>query len=80
MKKICGIINFELADFPDIKLKPCPFCGSEELELINTHTPYYWIECVSCCCELTCSGDYANTVADHKKAALNVIGKWNRRQ
>lgn len=37
-------------------LKPCPFCGSRDLELSNTHTPCFWVECSNC--EAQVSGDY----------------------
>lgn len=26
-------------------INPCPFCGSVSLELCNTHSPSFWIEC-----------------------------------
>lgn len=29
-------------------LEPCPFCGSEEVIVRNTHTPSYWAECMNC--------------------------------
>ena len=65
-------------DFPKYELKHCPFCGSNLPQLINTHTPSYWIEC-ECGCELHSCGDYNNTKQGHKKSALEVIEKWNER-
>lgn len=32
----------------DAALNPCPFCGGDDLEIINTHTPSFWVECVDC--------------------------------
>lgn len=32
----------------DEYLYPCPFCGSFNVEIHNTHTPYYWGECQDC--------------------------------
>jgi Lar family restriction alleviation protein len=29
-------------------LKPCPFCGALEVEVTNTHTPSYSVECYAC--------------------------------
>ncbi len=29
-------------------LNPCPFCGSTNVEICNTHTPIYWVECGDC--------------------------------
>lgn len=29
-------------------LKPCPFCGSTDLEIVNTHTSSYWVTCQEC--------------------------------
>ena len=30
------------------ELLPCPFCGSKDLEIGNTHTPIFWVECLDC--------------------------------
>lgn len=32
----------------DAALNPCPFCGGDDLEIINTHTASFWVECVDC--------------------------------
>ncbi|MDE2098435.1 MAG: Lar family restriction alleviation protein [Patescibacteria group bacterium] len=29
-------------------LLKCPFCGSSSLQIGNTHTPSYWVECEDC--------------------------------
>lgn len=29
-------------------LKPCPFCGGSNVDLANTWTPSFWIECDDC--------------------------------
>ena len=40
------IFHAEISD-TKMQLSPCPFCGeSEKLELNNTHTPSYWIQCL----------------------------------
>ena len=39
-----------------IQLLPCPFCGSDDLELCNTHTPSFWVECHGC--EAQVHGEY----------------------
>jgi hypothetical protein len=31
-----------------IELKPCPFCGSSDICLANTHTAAFWVECQTC--------------------------------
>lgn len=68
-------------------LKPCPFCGEQDrLELANTHTASYWIECEAC--EATArdpkgSGNPYRTKAAAKKAhhqsMRRTIATWNRR-
>lgn len=32
----------------DPELSACPFCGSENIEVMNTHTPYYTATCADC--------------------------------
>lgn len=29
-------------------LEPCPFCRSNEVLVMNTHSPSYWAECQNC--------------------------------
>lgn len=67
-------------------LKPCPFCGSTDLEVNNTHTPSYWVECNNCEGEI--SGEYpaddtfineeAHT-AMHETAIRSAVRWWNTR-
>lgn len=35
-----------------IALLPCPFCGGDDLQLGNTHTPKFSVECLSCNAEV----------------------------
>lgn len=37
-------------------LKPCPFCGGTDIEIANTHTPKFWVECNGC--EAEARGEY----------------------
>ena len=66
------------------KLKPCPFCGSSELELVNTHTASCWVECLKCSGQ--CGGEYycakkGKSTKKHFVAAIrSAIENWNRRQ
>lgn len=66
------------------KIKPCPFCGSSKLRLINTWTPCYWIEC-ECGASLDAayivpkSEGRADELKAHHEAKKIVIQKWNRR-
>lgn len=67
------------------KLKPCPFCGSEDLDLCNTHTASYWIECQCCTAQVhgKSFGDKfpseLQTRRHHRSAADSAITKWNAR-
>ncbi|VVE28629.1 hypothetical protein PPN31114_03534 [Pandoraea pneumonica] len=69
-------------------LLPCPMCGGNDLELANTHTPSYWIEC--CDCETQAHGDLpeggGGTIRTrraclrlHKAAIESAVAKWNAR-
>ena len=58
-----------------VKLLPCPFCGSENLEVCNTHTPIFWVNCFDC--EGQAHGEYfANSFP---KALASALEKWNCR-
>lgn len=73
------------------ELKPCPFCGGTELEVINTHTPSYWVECS---CGAQKDGDYEEPkIPDateefdafdlmcgyYVRAMKSAVTEWNRR-
>ena len=58
-----------------VKLLPCPFCGSDNLEVCNTHTPSFWVNCFDC--EGQAHGKYRE--GQFKAAMLNAVDAWNRR-
>jgi ribosomal protein L37AE/L43A len=65
------------------KLEACPFCGSNNIELLNTHTPAYWIECDDCTANIH-GKSYGNKkdmddINKHRASALSAIRKWNGR-
>lgn len=69
-------------------LDHCPFCGSKRLELVNTHTPSYWVRCLKCGAEahgnLPAGGGSAITTERralvlHMRAMLLAVRKWNKR-
>lgn len=61
------------------ELKPCPFCGSTNLELLNTWTAVYWVEC-KCGVEVTGRAyPDPDSLEDHELAAKSAIERWNRR-
>lgn len=82
MKEKAGseIINLELTD-SDV-LKPCPFCGSNDLEFCNTWTAHYWVECNGC--DAQC-GDHEQVsrdpdkLEDHQASKAAAIAAWNSR-
>lgn len=69
--------------FSELILENCPFCGSADLEVLSTHTPYYWVECI-CGAEVNGESFYKSERSHHsreahRKAALSAILKWNKR-
>ncbi|EBF4783694.1 hypothetical protein AC369_14375 [Salmonella enterica subsp. diarizonae] len=69
------------------KLSPCPFCGKDDtLEICNTHTPIFWIECG---CGAEKHGEYidgaGNTstkieaLTNYTKALVSAVNAWNSR-
>ena len=73
----------------DIPLLPCPFCGSTDDTVSNTHTPFYTASCGTCDAEGP--RDYRDgefwtprvskdgTERIHRKAFSAAIFAWNRR-
>ena len=65
------------------ELRPCPFCGSGNIELINTHTPSCWVECLDCEGQahgepVRPKGNY-QTRKHFEQAIKSAIKAWNRR-
>lgn len=66
----------------------CPYCGGDEVELCNTHTPFYR---VTCACGASVPGrnpaDSGTTIKDfrtferiHSAGIADAIRRWNRRR
>lgn len=67
------------------RVEPCPFCGSTDIELANTWTPSYWIECNGCGAEMHPvnrkpwgRGDDTKP-AKHLASARAALKAWNER-
>lgn len=67
-------------------LLPCPFCGSDDIGLSNTHTAYYWAVCNKCNCEMPGEGSgignfktISECVIAHEEAINSAIKEWNNR-
>jgi uncharacterized Zn finger protein len=68
-------------------LKPCPFCGGEDLEVCNTHTAKYWVKCEPCGLEK--AGEYVESaeqaqteeqvISAHQEAFQSAVDGWNKR-
>lgn len=68
-------------------LLSCPFCGSDELKVVNTHSPAYWVECK---CGVQKYGEpFAEQAGDakteaelssaHEQAFMSAVNGWNQR-
>lgn len=69
-----GIINLECNRNA---LNHCPLCHGENVALINTHTPYYWIEC-ECGLQFHDQENRGkNNLVGHTLSAVYCIEKWN---
>lgn len=61
------------------ELKPCPFCGGEELAWAF-HLDYATVKCPKCRVHLVVSGKRYLTIAGAKKHYEPMLEKaWNRR-
>lgn len=70
----------------DAKLKGCPFCGSENVEIGNTHTPAYFVQCVDCNAETHATYTYGKALKtrkqcqrEHQRSFMSAVDAWNTR-
>lgn len=72
----------------DPLLEACPFCGGNEIDLTNTHTPYYQAQCTSCDAAGPQCGPprgvprrASRAVVEglHRKFFTEAIQAWNKR-
>jgi len=71
----------------DPPLSSCPFCGSKNIAVFNTHTPSYWAECIECEAEKHSKYNFGDKIRseikakkEHKKSFLSAIEEWNKRK
>lgn len=71
---------------PNDRLEPCPFCGGNSIELQNTWTPSYWLECQDCEARASSRGHWneqedpqGTDPESHELAKAAAIAAWNRR-
>lgn len=57
------------------KLKPCPFCGSDDLE-INGSPAMFWVTCNKCNCE----GPYFTNRGEVMRSKNKAAEWWNERK
>jgi len=70
----------------DLLVRNCPFCGSWLINITNTHTACYSVECNACGVEMTGPSfekesreGAVGKVLDHLSAIRAVVRLWNRR-
>lgn len=75
---------------PTPALFPCPFCGSaDDLQMHNTHSPSYWVQCDNCGAEKHGKLPYGyaggrirsagRCASLHAHARFNAAHGWNER-
>lgn len=70
------IVNLELTK--EDRVLPCPFCGSKNIELWNTHTACYSVECLDCSAQVT-GESHSETKRGHLQAKRAALATWNTR-
>ena len=64
-----------MADVDEIKLLPCPFCGSEaEIERFGTRSVSTVYQCTNCGCSLETGEEWSHGRDWNKRAALAAAG------
>lgn len=62
-----------------MKLKPCPFCESERLEILITYCNHWWYGYVSCV-HCDARGPECYSKRTKKEAKTYSIKLWNERK
>lgn len=76
---------FHVALEPKDEVNPCPFCGSRQIEIVNTWTPSYWAECQICGVEVHPRNAPSWGRSDerdpkkHLASARRALKAWNTR-
>ena len=74
------IHNFVLVPGANQKLKPCPFCAHKSVELHNTHTSSYWMECACCGANIhDPRPGRSDSERAHRASAKRAIAAWEGR-
>jgi hypothetical protein len=72
----------------DPRLDTCPFCDSDDIEVSNTHTPYYCAICTECGTEgprnnvgsaWSRSMSKRDVTVLHQRSFAKAINDWNTR-
>lgn len=72
----------------DVTIFECPFCGSTEVEIWNTHSPSYSVRCLNCGAEVPSDDDICpggliknkeEAIMLHEKAVRSAVENWNKR-
>ena len=61
------------------ELKPCPFCGSNQVKIFAFQDGGVCVKCLSCLCQTQTYSDGCIADARKKSAFEKVVEKWNRR-
>ena len=62
-----------------IELKPCPFCGSENVKIYSYSDGGICVKCLDCYCQTQTRCDYNIVEAEKQSAYETVVEAWNRR-
>ena len=67
-------------ELEDETVSSCPFCGSGDIAMCNTHKAFYWMECQNCGAQVD-GRNYGDLNDDesHLEAARSALATWNHR-
>lgn len=62
-----------------IELKPCPFCGGENVKIFSFYDGGICVKCLDCRCQTEGECDCTISDAMNQSAYEKVVSAWNRR-